>query len=206
MKKKISASLALMVCLYLPLFYNLHQRKFKGPVEKESAKIMGNPSATHTLTLFSDFACTYCNQLRLEIEKLLSKRNDINIQYKHFPLNKHASAEYAAEASECAADQGEFWPYHDLLFNTVPEWFGKTPEVRFDVLMRHANSLGLDLNSFSQCLTSRSKKLLVEKNKDEGRRFFVSGTPTLILDGKKIIVKNTIEEIEKDVAALDNKE
>ena len=40
----------------------------------------------------------------------------IKFTYRHFPLSFHASAQKAAEAYECAKDQGKGWEMYDKLF------------------------------------------------------------------------------------------
>lgn len=79
----------------------------KGP---EKAKIV--------LVEYSDFECPFCARAYPTVKQILEAYpGDVKVVYKHFPLvSIHTNAQKAAEASECAADQGKFWEYHDKLF------------------------------------------------------------------------------------------
>ena len=66
---------------------------------------------------FSDFECPYCASTLPTIEALFEKYGDeISLEYRHFPLDFHPNARKAAEASECAGEQGKFWEMHDMIF------------------------------------------------------------------------------------------
>ncbi|MFQ5531593.1 MAG: DsbA family protein, partial [Candidatus Nanoarchaeia archaeon] len=84
--------------------------------------ILGNPDATISIVEFSDFQCPFCQRAHTGALTDFKNSNyfsngEVNLVYKHFPLNSiHPQAQKAAEASECANRQGKFWEYHDLLF------------------------------------------------------------------------------------------
>ena len=79
--------------------------------------VRGGEGASVKIVEFSDFECPYCRSVVPIIEGLLEKYGDkISLEYRHFPLSFHASAQKAAEASECAREQGKFWEMHDLIF------------------------------------------------------------------------------------------
>ena len=73
---------------------------------------------------FSDFQCPYCSRALPTVNQVLNEYGDkMLFAYKHFPLTQiHPLAQKAAEASECARDQGKFWEFHDKLFATQAEW------------------------------------------------------------------------------------
>lgn len=156
-------------------------------IEIEPHKVLGKAEAPHFVVVFSDFACPFCNKIRPALKGLLhAYPNALKLVFKHFPLSSHpGGAELAAEASECAADQGKFWPYHDVLFDHAQEWYDskRLPEH----LIRYASELGLERSSFKACLDSRMKKKVVARNQAEGRNVFVSTTPTCLLDGRKVL-------------------
>lgn len=79
--------------------------------------VRGNTDAPIKIVEFADFECPYCRSVVPIIEGLFEKYGDkISLEYRHFPLSFHASAQKAAEASECAREQGKFWEMHDLIF------------------------------------------------------------------------------------------
>lgn len=163
-------------------------------VEPESWKVKGDPNAKNFIVDYSDFACSYCSKISLILDEALKDYpKDLKIIFKHYPLRMHPASMPAAEASECAADQGKFWEYHDILFQNQSDWApSKEPAALF---IEYAGRLGLDKDKFKQCLNSHVKKDGVEKNRLEGRRFYVSGTPTLILNGRKSIFAYKPEDL-----------
>jgi protein-disulfide isomerase len=58
------------------------------------------------------------------VEQVLKEYDGkVRVAYKHLPLVQlHPNAEKAAEAAECARDQGKFWEMHDALFDKQAEW------------------------------------------------------------------------------------
>ncbi len=79
--------------------------------------IKGNKDAKIKIMEYTDFECPYCNRAFPTIEALLAKYgNDINLEYRSFPLGFHADAQKAAEAALCAGDQGKLWEMHDKMF------------------------------------------------------------------------------------------
>ena len=93
-------------------------------VDLGSAPTKGRSEAPITLVEFSDFQCPFCGQAVPTVTQILSEYGDkILFAYKHFPLVQiHPHAQAAAEASECAKDQGKFWEFHDKLFASQQEW------------------------------------------------------------------------------------
>lgn len=93
----------------------------------------------------------------------------------------------AAEAAECAGDQGEdmFWAYHDLLYQRQ---FGEN-QGTFDnaSLKKFAADLKLDTDAFNQCFESGKYTDLVNQEKEEAKQLGVKVTPTFIINGKTVI-------------------
>ncbi|MBD3263142.1 thioredoxin domain-containing protein, partial [Candidatus Woesearchaeota archaeon] len=98
----------------------------------------------------------------------------------HFPLDFHENAQIAAEASECAREQGKFWEYHDKIFENQIS-------ISQNYLQKWAGELGLDTEQFNDCLTSGKYSDKVNKDKNDGIAAGVSGTPTFFVNGKKIV-------------------
>lgn len=132
----------------------------------------------HTITKFSDFQCPACAMQEPILEQIKETYPDVAIEYKHFPLRSiHPFAQQAAEAAECARDQGRFWAYHDVLFDNQ-EYLAE------NFLKDYAEALSLNMNEFNTCLDNREKQVIVEEDLQEGLGRGVSATPTLFLDGE----------------------
>jgi protein-disulfide isomerase len=91
---------------------------------------------------------------------------------------------WAAEASECANEQGRFWEYHDKLFaEQAGENRGTFSKSN---LKRFADQIGLDTATFNACLDSDKHKATVQRDIDDGVREGVRQTPTLFINTIKI--------------------
>ncbi|MEZ0348547.1 MAG: thioredoxin domain-containing protein [Thermus sp.] len=123
------------------------------------------------LRVFSDFQCPFCQRLAREVLpelKAQALRGALRVSYRHFPLKEiHPEALPAAIASECAAEQGAFWPYHDRLMT------GRLGNYR-----ALARELGLKEEAFARCLEDPAVKGLVEGERTLALRLGLWGTPT----------------------------
>ncbi len=145
---------------------------------------LGNENATVVITEYSDFQCPACGKFYRETEKQFVENyvntNKVKLIYKHFPLRQsHIYAQKAAEASECANEQGKFWEYHNKLFEnqnalSVPS------------LKEYASQLGLDRTKFDACLDSGAMSQRVQDNYDDGLSRGVKATPTFFINNVKI--------------------
>jgi len=87
----------------------------------------------------------------------------------------HARAEKAAEATRCASKQGKYWEFHDELF--------RSKELDVDQLKAQARALKLDSADFDKCLDSGEESNVVERDRNEGTRLGISGTPAFFING-----------------------
>lgn len=90
----------------------------------------------------------------------------------------------AAEATECAGEQGALWDYMDTLFaNQHGENRGAFGD-RY--LKAFAEGLKLDTLKFNACLDTRRYRSAVLQETQEGRARGVVSTPTFFINGEKI--------------------
>jgi len=116
--------------------------------------------------------------------------------FKYYPFLGEESY-YAAEASECASDQGKFWEYHDLLFSL---WQGEGVGTFLpDNLKAYAGQLSLDTQAFATCLDTRQDQLTVLADKRDGAQAGVKYTPTLFLNGKVISPVRDYEQLKTKI-------
>jgi len=143
--------------------------------------VWGNDDAKVTVVEFSDFECPYCSRASQTLKKLRTLYPDtLRIAFRDFPLSQHKDAKPAAEAAQCAREQGKFWEYHDLLFEN-------TRALSAPDLKSYAEKLELDLKVFAACLATDRPKKIVADNAEAARRFGVEGTPALFVNGIKLI-------------------
>ncbi len=120
----------------------------------------------------------------------------VNIVYKHSAFLGQESV-WAAQAAECAADQGKFWEYHDLLFDKqTGENVGTFTK---ENLMTYAKELGLDSAKFDPCLKNDETLPRVAADTQEGRSAGVSGTPTFFINGKPLVGAQPVEVFQSTI-------
>jgi protein-disulfide isomerase len=138
----------------------------------------GPATAPVQIIEFSDFQCPYCQRAHSTIQQVLDTYGDrIQFVYRHFPLPNHPHARPAAEAAQCAAEQGKFWPYHDKLFASPSQL--SEPDLK-----KHAAELGLDASKFDACVDSHKYKAQVETDAQAGEQAGVNGTPAFFINGR----------------------
>jgi protein-disulfide isomerase len=92
----------------------------------------------------------------------------------HMPIERlHPFAPKAAEAAECARDQGKFWEMHDQLF--------ATDSLTTDALKGHAQTVGVDVAVFDTCLSSGATSDRVKRDLLEAQRLGLNGTPAFLI-------------------------
>jgi protein-disulfide isomerase len=145
----------------------------------------GDAEAPVRIMEFSDYQCPACQDFFHRTKPFLDREfveeGKALFVYFDFPLASiHPNAFLAARAARCAGDQDAYWPYHDRLFQTQPEWSGLSdPAGRFENL---AGDVGLDRSEFRSCLRSDRYADVVTANMRLGEQLGVSGTPSIILD------------------------
>jgi len=140
--------------------------------------MVGPADAPVTLVEYSDFECSDAARLEpmvQEVRRLAG--DDLRFIYRHFPLSrKHPNAVQAAEASEAAGAQGQFWAMHDVLIANYDRL--TQPD-----LLRYAADLGLDVAAFQHALEARTYQPDVRRDYVGGARSGADGTPTFYVNG-----------------------
>lgn len=150
-------------------------------------KVKGSPDAAVTIVEYSDFQCIYCARFATEVAPALERDyiapGQVRLEFKHFAFLGEESV-LAAEASECAREQGQFWPYHDLLFASQSgENRGAFSKAGLKSL---ASRLGLDQGAFDRCLDTRRYSSLVRQETEGGRQLGVDATPSFFIGERAI--------------------
>lgn len=158
-----------------------------------------NANAAVVVVEYADFECPACRGAQHAIIKPMLEKYGSQIRYEfhHFPLASiHRYAMEAAEAAECAADQGKFWEFVDYSYE-------HQEELSRDALDMWGEVLGLDTALYDRCRASHIKRDLVQSEYTSGKALGVGGTPTFFVNGVK--VENKIDAIGAAIeAALGN--
>jgi len=165
------------------------------PFKEDSDHVFGALNSTVEFTVFSDFECPACGVTEPMVQQLMDEYGDrVKFVFKQFPLTSiHPFAFKAAEASECADDQGKFWEYHDILFKNQNALSVKD-------LKKYAADLGLDTERFNACLDSGTMASRVRKDANEAKSLNLRGTPTFLVNGV-VIDGNTFITLRTSIEA-----
>lgn len=156
-------------------------------------KALGPADARVVIQVFSDFQCPYCRQFaagteRQVLEKYILAGQSVRLVYRHFIVidgNVGGSeSRHAAEASECAAEQGQFWQYHDRLFaNVQGEGTGSLRDERLRAL---AEAGGLEMTRFGTCFDTARYARDVAADEAQGLQLGVTGTPGVFVNAARV--------------------
>ncbi len=161
--------------------------------------VRGPADAPVEIVEFSDFQCPFCGRAEPTLKEVRKNFGDkVRIVFRDFPLSSiHPRAYQAAEAGECARQQGKFWEYHDALF-------ANQRALSEDDLKRHAAEIGLDAAKFGACLDGGQAKPHVDADVKDGEALGVSSTPSFFINGRFVagaLPYDTFEQIIKDELA-----
>jgi protein-disulfide isomerase len=158
---------------------SLHLAPPRAGVSLKDVAMRGPQDAPVVLVEYADYECPYCQQIQPVLQKLETEyKGRLAFVYKDVPLPMHTHAEKAAEASQCAASQGKYWEYHDLLF--------ETKQFEISQLKANARTLKLDGAAFDKCLDGGEKAEVVQRQLTEAQGLGIPGTPGFFVNGRFI--------------------
>ena len=165
--------------------------------------IKGDTNAKVTVIEFADFRCPFCEQWFQNIEPNLMKdyvdTGKVKFAFRNYAFLGPAST-LAAEAGECANDQGQFWAWHDYMYQHQPDE-SDTSMYTNDNLSQIAGNLGMDSSQFATCLSSKDASDKAAKDLSEGQTAGVSGTPTTFVNGVAVVGAVPYSQIKQAIDA-----
>ncbi|HTM67808.1 MAG TPA: thioredoxin domain-containing protein [Candidatus Binatia bacterium] len=149
------------------------------PIDKTD-HVMGATNPEVTLYEWSDFQCPFCQRYHPTMLQLMADpayKGKLRWVYRHFPLSFHPNAMPAANASECASEQGKFWEYADELF--------KNQDSESDAFYGQlADKLKLNRAKFDSCYAAKKYQAKITADQAAGTTAGITGTPGTIIVGK----------------------
>jgi protein-disulfide isomerase len=151
---------------------------------------LGPDRAPVVVVEYGDFECPSCKNAATAVKMLLGNfPEEVRFIFRHFPLElPHPHALAAAEAAECAGEQGKFWQMHDLLFANQAHLDAKH-------LHGYAEELELDMAQFTAEMDDHFYLQRVREHVEGGKRSRVHGTPGFFVNG-------TIQDVSFGLHAL----
>ncbi len=140
---------------------------------------LGRKDAPVTLVEFSDYQCPFCRRHFSTVFPIIKKEyidtGKLRYVFRDFPIaSLHPQAKKGHEAAYCAGEQNKYWEMHDTLFKNSKDF-------SVPALKRYAQGIGLEGDRFINCLQSGKYSSRIEKEKAEGVKAGVSGTPSFFI-------------------------
>ncbi len=159
-------------------------------------EVLGNANAPVTIIEYGDYQCPFCTRYFSQIEPLIKSQyintGKAKMVFRDFPfLGPESTA--AANAAQCAEDQGKLWLYHDALYAAKVADENKNPSgaendgffTRAEFLTL-ATQVGLNTSSFTSCLDGNQHANDAAAEKAAAVAAGIGSTPTTIVNGKMV--------------------
>ncbi len=153
-----------------------------GPVNIEigDSIAIGPEDAKVTLVEFSDYKCGFCGRLFNTLKELKPEyKNRVRFVAKQFPLGRWPESELAAQASYAAHAQGKYTEFGALVYQNQRTF-------NEEMLYEFAEQIGLDMDRFRDEMENEKWKEQVQRDRADGQKAGVRGTPSLFLNGERI--------------------
>jgi protein-disulfide isomerase len=150
------------------------------PGVTESDHVRGASNPKVTIIEYSDLECPFCSRFHDTMKEVLDVYgDDVAWVYRHFPLESiHPNARLAANAVECAAEQGDFfWPLTDLLFVNLPQGINQAN------ILAAADTLAMNTTRLETCMTAGTYNELITQQARDAQAAGGRGTPFSVIIG-----------------------
>lgn len=145
--------------------------------------VVGSDQADVKVYMFQDLKCGMCGYAFREIIKQLKTeyvdKGRVRVVFKEFPLGFRQAEAALSEALLCAGEQGRYYDFIDYLYSNM-----KTSDAA--QASEYAAQLGLDKQSFEQCVAAGKYRETVRKDYELGQKLGVVGTPNFFINGRNI--------------------
>ena len=158
---------------------------------------LGPENAPVTIVEYGDFGCPSCRAWHNAgiLSQIRARYGDkVRFVWRDFPVITPQSPN-AAEAAQCAYDQGKFWEYHDFLY-TRASYLGTSN------LKAYAAELGLDTTQFNQCLDSGKHQETVRRDWKDAEAHGFLGTPSFLINNQPLVGPPTADFLEQQIDSI----
>lgn len=159
-------------------------------VRDDSHRVTSPGAEKAQLVEFLDFECESCRAAEPLVQELKKEYGErVTFIHRYFPLPGHANSGNAALAVEAAAQQGQYEQMAAKLFETQTQW-GEKQASQATLFRTYAEELGLDMATYDAAVAAEETKERIRRDIADGKGLGVTGTPTLFLDGEKLILNS----------------
>lgn len=141
----------------------------------------GDEKTPITLTVFTEYHCTYCNDFHQEFSQYLQhdfiREGKIKMRLVPFVINKYPNSEDVIRGLLCAGTMGNGLQMHESL--------SERQETDRLTAMEYIKEVSLDMETFKECLTSEPISKMLNTQKTIAEELDVTLVPTLFLGSEK---------------------
>ncbi len=153
----------------------------------DDPRALGDPNAPVTIYEFTDYECPFCKKFYAETRPQIIaeyvETGKVRFVARDMPLDIHASAMLAAVAGHCAAEQQNFWPMYEALFETHQVRWGGDPDRDRAVMIALATEIGLEEGPFVACLDDPAMEQAVQAEMQAAMQLGINSTPNFLVNG-----------------------
>jgi protein-disulfide isomerase len=163
-------------------------------VATAGAPRLGSPDAPVQVVVFTDFECPYCAETDPVLKQVYERANGaMSLVMRDFPMPQRLAAMPSAIAARCAYRQGQYWPFHELLFQN-------RTKLTAENFRSFAQQVGIDVNAFDRCVADPLTRSALETEIAQARAYGIDATPTLFVNGRMLAGTVTFEQLSRLVA------
>ncbi|HVP11217.1 MAG TPA: thioredoxin domain-containing protein [Phycisphaerae bacterium] len=162
------------------------------PPVLESDHVLGSPDAAVTVIEYANLHCGWCGLFERDQFPTIKARyidtGRIRWVFRHLLNMNDSAAVLSACATECAADQGRYYDFRELVFQNQADQSA-------DALKQHASTLGLDRAAFDACLDGNGKVERVQQDVNSGLALGLNSTPSFFVEGELVRGYQTADQL-----------
>jgi protein-disulfide isomerase len=152
--------------------------------------LVGDRNAPVTISEFGDFQCPVCGELHQLWEPTLEQliqQGKVKFEFVGLEFLDRGTTESlrSAAAAVCAADAGKFIDYYNALYDGQSRT-ENSGLLTNEQLQKFGDSVGITNPAFTRCVSSGRFTGWVTKNTDTTSQKGITGTPTVLVNGKTI--------------------
>ncbi len=151
--------------------------------------VFGNTSGKTTMIEYGDFECPACKAAYPNVKTVTDQFKDqLTFVFRNNPLTTiHPNARAGAAAAEAAGLQGKYWEMHDALYENQDDWGNSSADQRTTYFVGYARQVGVkDIDKFKTDMSSNQVDTKINFDLALGKKVPVTGTPTILINGKAI--------------------
>lgn len=155
---------------------------------------LGDKNAPHTLYIFSDFLCTYCQKTAGTVEAFINQHKDVKLVFKAFPKSDQGKIALRWFYLMSQKDMKKAWQLHDTIFAHQQAYANNPLEVLKEIVRQQ----GLNPEQIAGEAEQKQAELdaLINEDIKEAEKYQVAGTPYLFINNLVLVGTQDLTTLE----------